>query len=280
VQETWEDQKGITHKSSPVFLQELFPDDMKDFKKIKKELKNSVALQRNRFQAWYDTHRCLSGSDFAEYFLSHPLISRLADGLLFVLNTPQNTTTVILSHGKFHTLSGAQVPLESNAVLSLWHPVSASFEEKKEWEKILKKENKKQIFPQLEREVFAPCDFPTFLGKILDQHLFYALLRECRWSVEKFSSFFDTSTMPTKNFPGYQISVSLSVEPVDHPHVASLPAPFVRITAIDFFDTTTHTTIPFDSVPSLLLSEALRDISLVVVKGGLKAVEEEEKAKV
>jgi hypothetical protein len=169
----------------------------------------------------------------------------------------------------------------ASSVVGLWHPAEASPAETAAWRATLAARNVRQPFRQVDREVFAldpgsasPAADRRFAGRLVDHGRLRALLRTRDWAVPALGAWdlgdeatgwraFDDGLRAELRYQAVERAVT--GERVERARIVAVR--FIRTDAPPTSPATTAATVVLADVPARAFSEALRDVSLVVIVG-------------
>jgi len=252
---------GKRLKSMPAAVK-AHAEELKDLKATHKELAALVPTLRYRLERWMMEPREWTLADLRTRYLDHPLAAALSRRLIYVAGK----RAVIFIDGYPLDVSGKQVDLSDDTMLSLWHPLGRPAVEIAAWQKLLDTLGVTQPIKQLDREIYVADakGVARFAGKVVRQHQFAALCRERGWAY-RLQGAFDSANTPTKSLPAYGLDVELEAEPAGTEVAASGIYVALRTGKVRF--SRDGRTIAAKDVPERCFSEAMRDVDLLVTVG-------------
>jgi Domain of unknown function (DUF4132) len=280
VELSWLDQNGRTKKSIPAAVTAKAPEQVKALKRTEKDLKKLLPAYRDRLERLFLQQRTWSLADFRTRYLDHPVIGPLARRIIwsFALNAGRPAgiwfrDCLVDPEGK--TIQG----LTDDTRVTIWHPHDAQTSQVLAWRKWLEQQEVRQPFKQAHREVYILTDAERqtatysnrFAAHVIRQHQFSALCQARGWRY-KLQGDWDSANTPTLELPLWNLQAEFWVEPVHE------GGPFHGRADIGYTGVYLHTTtdqvrfarpgtmepLLLDQVPSLVLSEVLRDVDLFV----------------
>jgi len=169
--------------------------------------------------------------------------------------------------------------LTDDTYVTIWHPHDAPTSQVLAWRKWLEEHEIRQPFKQAHREVYILTDAERktatysnrFAAHVIRQHQFSALCQARGWRY-KLQGDWDSANTPTLELPLWDLQAEFWVEPIHEGR------PFHEREEVGHTGVYLHTTtdqvrfarrgtmepLPLDQVPSLVLSEVLRDVDLFV----------------
>ncbi len=131
-----------------------------EFKEMKKQLKNVVAVQKARLEYALMCERKWTSENWKKLFVKNPVMHSFAIGLIWGVyeNSELKSTFRYMDDGSFTTSDEDEFDLPENAVISLVHPIELTDEEIDKWSEQLSDYEIVQPFKQLSREVYLPND--------------------------------------------------------------------------------------------------------------------------
>jgi hypothetical protein len=215
-------------------------------------------------------------------FLDHPISRVFARRLVWLADGPEPRTML---RWEERWLGPDERPIPDGVAgrLRPWHPAESGEAEVARWRATLAARAVRQPFAQVDRETFRPVPNPApehadvrFAGRIVDHRRLRALLRERRWAVPALGAWDlgDEATGWRAFDDGLRAELRYQaperVPTAERIQRARLVAVrFVRTEAPAASPATDPVSIPLADVPPRVFSEALRDVSLVVVVGEL-----------
>lgn len=270
--------------------QAIDPADVSSVKRQAKEVRTAVAGERRRVERLLECDRIWEVAEWRRYYLEHPITGRLGRGLIWRIDSAEHvespeTTTVTgipTTDGQLQTLDGL-IPLPSSGTVGLWHPIQASTDDVDRWRSWLlaAADTMRQPFKQAFREIYQVTDAERrtdlyserFAGHVLRQDQLYALAKERVWVTTylgRWSGGWDGTAR--RDFSDAGLSAVLDFDLLDAiDDVVSVTGELCSTNRIWFHRTADQTKarIPLAEIPTLVFSEAVRDIDLFVARASI-----------
>jgi hypothetical protein len=276
--------KGRPAASPPAALRTSHPDEVKALRAELKELRQAVAAERVRLEGFLAEGRVWDAASWVRHYLDHPVTGTLAQRLLWEVSADGGRTWVCglpeSDGGRWRLVGhdGAVVAntatLDGGARVRLWHPVRSLPETVHRWREHLTGREIAQPLKQAYREIYllTPAEEVTgvysnrFAAHILRYGQAKALLNERGWSVHQLGGWHGGEDGPAERLctdreSGTSWDVSLDIAVVDD-HFD--PVRFCATDQVRFRRAGARAPVPLVDVPSLVLSEAMRDVDLAV----------------
>jgi len=280
VEFSWLDQNGRTRKSIPAAVRAQAPEQIKALKRTEKDLKKLLPAHRDRLERLFLQQRTWSLADFRNRYLDHPVIGPLARRLIWSFAVKAGRVAGIWFRDRIVDPEGKPIQgLTDDTYVTIWHPHDAPTSQVLAWRKWLEEHEIRQPFKQAHREVYILTDAERktatysnrFAAHVIRQHQFSALCQARGWRY-KLQGDWDSANTPTLELPLWDLQAEFWVEPIHEGR------PFHEREEVGHTGVYLHTTtdqvrfarrgtmepLPLDQVPSLVLSEVLRDVDLFV----------------
>ncbi|MGL5824407.1 MAG: DUF4132 domain-containing protein [Nocardioides sp.] len=243
---------------------------------VSAELRAGQTTRRWRYDNWQ------------RWYLDHPITGRLTRSVIWrfrsTAGAPEGGTGpevvgMPTGPGRVLTTSGQEITLgqhrPEDIEVRLWHPVGAAPDEVRAWRQFLFDRQVCQPVKQAYREIYVrtPAERHTrvysnrFAGHIFGQVQARALLKGRGWKPVAVAWWDDgiDHGVATRVFSHWGIRAEFFFDPISelHPDSGDL-YPYCASDQIRFFRTADDEPVGCDAVPSLVFSEAMRDIDLVV----------------
>ncbi|NQZ07977.1 MAG: DUF4132 domain-containing protein [Algicola sp.] len=194
----WIKADGTQQKSVPAWVKENAADDLKALKTNGKDIQKMLPAQKQRIEGFYLKQKSWPLDQWRDYYLNHPLVGFLARRLIWTVMQGDNSFDVIWHDNDLVQLDGAifncDVRLElelggEGAVVSLWHPLTATTQQIVAWRDKLERLSITQPFKQAHREIYLLNDAERqtanysnrFAAHLLKQHQLSALAAVRGW---------------------------------------------------------------------------------------------------
>ena len=255
----------------PAAVRSGHADRLAELRAEVKDLRKTVATEQTRVERLLAEGRSWAYDDWAERYVDHPVVGRLARGLLWQAGDGENWRAGRLQEdGTLAGLDGAQVTGDR---VQLWHPVTAPVEEVRAWRAALLDAGQRQPVKQAFREVYllTPAERETgdhsnrFAAHVLRAPQAQALMRTRGWSGAALG-YWDEGFAGhmTREFGDWrsEFFFDLLEDEADGYGTPSLASSDqVRFARRDGREWETR---PLAEVPPLVFSEAMRDVDLFV----------------
>uniref|UniRef100_UPI00404A19AE DUF4132 domain-containing protein n=1 Tax=Flavobacterium sp. TaxID=239 RepID=UPI00404A19AE len=271
----WFKPDGATQKSIPQFVKDKFALKLKKIKDTQKQIDQTTASQKERFDRMLRSNRSMSLDYFKEKYLEHELISFVINKVIFKFSNANEECLAIYINNQWFTINYDVVKINNFNSVTLWHPVTSSTNEVKEWRHFLLEGQIQQPFKQAYREIYlltdAEVNTKTYSNRmashILKQHQYVTLAKGRNWKASLIGAW-DGGDQDTARLemPEYNIRVEYWVNALnaDEEYNATGIWNYVSTDQIRFIDTKTGELLDLVDVHPIAFSEAMRDIDLFV----------------
>ena len=268
------DRYGRKLKTAPAALRSAHSSELAETRLIAKDIHKAVASQRHRIERLFLDQRSWPAAAWKSRYLHHGLVGHLARRLIWRLQTPTGTQTVIWRDGQLRDATDAVVTLDEPAVsVSLWHPSDATVDEVVAWRSYLEGHEIQQPFKQAHREIYLLTDAERqsrtfsmrFAAHILRQHQMAALARGRGWTYQLQGWWEGTPDHAQLDLPAHTLSAALRTSaPWDDQNVNDAST-FIHIVTHEVrFQTCDGWDVALEDVPARVFSEVMRDVDLLV----------------
>jgi hypothetical protein len=268
---TWRHPSGKSQKSVPKLLRENCAVEVRDAKKLAKEVEKVRAAQRDRIERlWLDNRRLSVGELRTRYFL-HPLVATVASRLLWHIETETDVIAAVWRNDGLVGLGDAPLDVPDDAIATLWHPLQATETNSiLVWRDWFGDQGITQPFQQLWRPVYRPTRANSeaeerFKGQIIRQHIFASLCQQRAWRYALQGNF-DSYNVPLRPLDHFGLVAEFDADPIDtddHYMYAYLRVGTLRFRGED------NRLVPLEEVPSVVFSEMMRELDLFVSAAGV-----------
>lgn len=226
-----------------------------------KSISKALRAQRTRLEELLGDCRTWSVADWREFYSDHRLVGPLAAVLLWQGEVEEDV---------WITFRGASLPDGSTRV-RLWHPLEATDEEREYWEQEVERGALVQPFKQAYRERYTPTPeeragaekSARFANQIVQINRLYALLKSRGWQPMRLGAYYGGQTGTARRVFGEgRFRISLELELATDPVFDNCAT-----TGSVYFDCASGKSwkrTPVSEVPSLVFSEAMRDVDMFV----------------
>ncbi|WP_017597339.1 DUF4132 domain-containing protein [Nocardiopsis lucentensis] len=277
--------KGRPVASPPASLRKSHPDEAKALRAELKELRQAVAAERVRLEGFLAQGRVWDAVSWVRHYLDHPVTGALARRLLWEVSEDAGRTWVCGlpevdgDHWRLLDPDGAVVAhtatLDDGARVRLWHPVRSQPETVHRWRGHLTDREIAQPVKQAYREIYllTPAEEATrvysnrYAAHILRYGQARVLLNERGWSVHQLGGWHGGEDGPaecvyTDRESGTSWRVTLDIALADKDEID--PVLHCGTDQVRFHRAGEREPAPLAEVPTLVLSEAMRDVDLAV----------------
>ncbi len=237
-----------------------------------RELRAALAVERGRIEELFVEDRSWAIDDWRARYLEHPLTGSIGRRLIWAFTGGDRAVTAISDGGELLTADGGHVQPGPDATVRLWHPIVASEAEIAAWRTLIVERRIRQPFKQAFREVYrlTPAEEQTeaysnrFAAHVLRYPQARALMTARRWG-SNFLGPYDGgfNGVAKRVFPTHGLRAEFWHDAVE----AEIGAEVVHCTTdqVRFVRPgPPEATVPLRDVPSIVLSEAMRDVDLFV----------------
>jgi hypothetical protein len=271
----WFKEDGKEQKTVPQFVKDKFSDKLKKLKDKQKQIDQTTSVQKERFDRMLRSNRVLSIEYFKEKYLNHGLLSFVVNKVIFEFSNEQDVKQAIFIKQKWIGLDYKEVDINQFKHVTLWHPVTSSTEQVKEWRQFLMDSEIQQPFKQAYREIYlltdAEINTRTYSNRmashILKQHQYVTLAKGRNWKAQLIGAWDggdeDTAVLL---MPDFNLKVEYWVNALNANDEFNDTGIWNYVTTdqIRFVNTETHQVIELVDVPIIAFSEAMRDVDLFV----------------
>lgn len=271
----WFKPDGLEQKTVPQFVKDKFAAKLKKMKAVQKQIDQTTASQKERFDRMLRSNRIMTLDYFNEKYVQHGLLSFIINKVIFKFSKGTEECLAIYSNNQWVCSNYDTLDINKFETVSLWHPVTSSTNEVKEWREFLLEGQIQQPFKQAYREIYlltdAEVNTRTYSNRmashILKQHQYVTLAKGRNWKASLIGAW-DGGYENTAHLlmPEYNIRVEYWVNALDADDQFNANGIWHYVTTdqIRFINTTTNDLIELVNVPSIAFSEAMRDVDLFV----------------
>lgn len=291
----FKDEKPL--KSAPATLKKDHAEEFKELQASLKDINAMLPAQRERIDTLFLAQKTWPLDIWKERYLNHPLIGTIARRLIWSFAAIGKTTAAIWHGDDLVDNNNKPLNINSEATVSLWHPIGRSMDEILAWRGWLERREVVQPFKQAHREVYLLTDAERrtgtysnrFAAHILRQHQFNALCAARGWKNKLRLMVDDTYPPAHRLLPQWNLRAEYWVEGAGTAYGTDtnetgtylyLTTDQVRFYAIDAAQLHAHAggggytqrwnptgddePLALESIPPLVFSEILRDVDLFV----------------
>jgi hypothetical protein len=276
----WHNADRKLVKSAPSHIKKAFPAEVRAVAIRAKALEETLSTQKLRLESALIAAREIPFEHWRRHFIDHPVLGFLGRRLIWIFRAADGSeTSAIWSEGRLVDSSAIICEPPASSIVRLWHPLSASAPELRQWRESIFSLRIQQPFRQAFREFYevTPPEKETrfysnrFAGFLLRQHQFASLCRARGWDYRLMGAHFDGGNTPTKKLPEWKMHAEFYVDiPSDRDRSLLDSALgeesgtginlFVGSDQIRFYRDQRE--IAIDEVPALVYSEVMRDADL------------------
>jgi Domain of unknown function (DUF4132) len=249
-------------KSEPSSLKKSHSEDIKDFKLLLKSIKKTQSTERMRLEKSWLNARTWDWETWNQYLRNHSIVSKLVGTLIWQFEeNGQILRGIPFSKEKIIDSNNKEIILEKPTVC-LWHPISSTIQEIQAWRNFLFDNQVKQPIKQAFRELYLVTDAEIntvtysnrFLNHVLGHQKMKAIATQRLW---EYRSVYEYDP-PCLLIPRFNIKAWFDIES-DYEYVQ------VGRTHFQLMENPPRA-LRMEEVPSIVFSEAMRDIDLFVSK--------------
>jgi hypothetical protein len=275
---TWRGPDGQERANPPKPFVEAHAADVRRLKDELKEIRKALTLERGRIEDLFVEDRRWELETWQGRYVRHPLTGSFGRRLIWRLvdgpPSPSSTSRSVMpsADGLLVGADGSVVDAGDDAHVRLWHPIDASDPDIGAWRAALLERRIPQPLKQAFREVYrlTPAEASAtssdrFAGHILLYSQARALMLARRWSTN-FLGPFDGGEMglARREFPSHGLRAVFRHDAIWPLGPATTDVTHCTTREVGFVRMTDGGPVPFDEVPTIVFSEAMRDVDLFV----------------
>lgn len=166
-----------------------------EFKQMKKQLKNVVAIQKLRLETAMLADRRWKVAAWKDLFVKNPVMHKFAMGLIWMVyeteyvNDKAVQTFRYMEDGTFNTYDEDEYELPDNCIIGLAHPIDLDEETLSAWKEQLSDYEIIQPIEQLEKQVYTiepeevgKLDLTRFYGRKINGYTLLGRMTKMGWS--------------------------------------------------------------------------------------------------
>jgi hypothetical protein len=288
----WIKPDGKLQKSVPKAVKEHHAGELRDLKAVAKDVQKMLPAQRDRIENLYLEQKGWTYPVWRERYLDHPLVGTLARRLIWRFSGGDRARAGVFHDGRIVGRDGHALDwLDDSTLVEMWHPLQERSDEVLAWRDWLAELELRQPFKQAHREVYLLTDEERttrtysnrFAAHIIKQHQFNALCGARGWK-NKLRLMVDDEYPPAaREMPAWGLRAEFWVEGIGENYGTDtteagtylyLATDQVRFYRLDAPENYAHAagggyeqgteSLALDEIPSLVLSEVMRDVDLFV----------------
>lgn len=271
----WHKADGTEQKTVPTAVKEKHAGSLKSVKDLQKQLDQATSSQKERLDRMLRCNRVMQLDYFKDKYLNHPLLSFVIQNMIFKFSGSEKEQLAIYTNNEWIDLNYTTVEIDTFTHVTLWHPVTSSTDEVKNWRNFLVERQIQQPFKQAYREIYlltdAEINTRTYSNRmashVLKQHQYVSLAKGRNWKARLIGAWDggdqDTASL---NLPEYNLRAEYWVNALnaDNEYNASGIWNYVTTDQIRFITLDTNQLVELIDVPPIAFSEAMRDVDLFV----------------
>jgi hypothetical protein len=271
----WYKANGTEQKSVPQLVKDKFNDKLKKLKNTQKQIDQTISVQKERLDRMLRCDRTMTLEYFKEKFIQHGLLSFTIQKVIFNFSNESESVLAILIKDQFFNNAFDLVNIEKFSQVSLWHPVTSSTQEVKDWRNFLIDGQIQQPFKQAFREIYlltdAEVNTRTYSNRmashILKQHQYVTLAKGRSWKAKLIGAWDGGDADTAKLYlPEFKLCAEFWVNSLnaDDQFNSTGIWNYVTTDQIRFINTETNELVELINIPTTAFSEVMRDVDLFV----------------
>ena len=275
VRQVWRQTDGTDRDGPPAALTATHPAEVADVAGRVAAIRAAVVEERRRMEDRMASSRSWHEALWRSRYVDHPIGRIFGGRLIWQVGSPGEAGTAALPDGDgWVGVDGDRLGIGAAFEVRLWHPADADDAETSAWRAALAAATLEQPVKQAHREVFRPGSRDRglaadrrFAGRVVEHGHLRAILRGRGWAVPAIGAW-DGGDEATA-FRAFDDGLRAELR---YQAVEAVPTGTrqerARLVAVRFTsapDADDAVQVPLSAVPPRVFSEALRDVSLVVV---------------
>jgi hypothetical protein len=271
VEIAWFNKEGKLLKAVPGEVKREQPQQLRQLRKLAKEIQGMVTAQRIRLERLLAREREWDLTSWKQRYLDHPLLAALARRLIWHFKLGDKSALGIWFNGKIVDVNSERLEwLAPETRVRLWHPLGFAVETVAAWRRWLENNQLCQPFKQAHREIYVLTDAELqtetysnrFAAHIIRQHQFAALAKQRGWKYELMGGF-DRQSTPTLALCDQNMLAEFWVMQTEEQNLSdSGISLYLSTDQVRFVRDTNG--LPLNEVPALTFSEVMRDVDLFI----------------
>lgn len=271
----WYKKDGSEQKTVPQSVKDDYADAYKKLKDTQKQIDQTTAVQKDRLDRQLRSDVKMTVDYFKDKYINHPLLSCVIDKVIFSFSNETASRLGIYLNKQWIDLHRDPINIDQYTQVILWHPVTSTTSEVREWRQFLMDAQIQQPFKQAYREIYllteAEINTRTYSNRmashILKQHQYVTLAKGRHWKATLIGSWDggdqDTAVL---HLPDYGLKVEFWVNAlnIDNEFNPTGIWNYVTTDQVRFVRTETNALVELIQVPPVAFSEAMRDVDLFV----------------
>lgn len=271
----WYKKDGSEQKTIPQNVKENFAEKLKKIKEKQKQIDQTTTTQKERLDRMLRSNRVMTLAYFKEKYIQHPLLSFVIKNVIYRFFNELEEQSALFVNGQWIDLEYNKIDIDLYSNVALWHPVTCSTGEVKEWRKFLMNAEIQQPLKQAYREIYiltdAEINTRTYSNRmashILKQHQYVTLAKGRNWKSRLIGAW-DGGDSDTAELalPEFNLKVEFWVNSLnaDEEYNDSGIWNYVTTDQVRFVRLESGEVMELIDVPAVAFSEAMRDVDLFV----------------
>lgn len=269
---TWNNPAGKILKSAPAALKAAYPYEVAEVAQLKKNLTAVCAAQVARLEMTFLTRATWHFEDWMQRFIGHPIRKSLAESLVWSIQTSQSNAPFTPRGTDLHRANGEKLnALPTDARIALWHPANATKDDLTAWRGPFMLQP--QPLKQVNREVYVLTASERegttytnrFAAHIVRHHQFSALCNDRGWHYKKHGVRNTDPSSAQRAISDSGLTAEFMLTPIlSGEDKKSFRDPSHAKTDRVLFVQGDGTQIALCEIPTLIISEVLRDIDMFI----------------
>ncbi len=276
VTQTWLRPDGSVQKTVPKFVsaQVMLKDRLSKIRNEVTTVKKVLISQRDRIDRLFAEDVEWPLNEVETFYVRHDLLCRIAERLIWDLQTGGTRTGAIWRNGGWQDVTGAKVITDDHTTARLWHPVDRNTDRVMAWRARLAELEIVQPTKQAFREVYHLTDAERstrvysnrMAAHILRQHQMATLMAARGWRYRLMGAFDDgvDDQWATKAFVTSDLTAGYLLHSDRDEENRSDAGIFLYVGTDQLRFSRGDDRVPLEEVPPRLLSETLREADLFV----------------
>ena len=263
-------------KSIPESWKKNFPEKIKEFKSLIKQIEMSIQHQKERIDTMFRLERKINYSHFYKYFFTQEITKNITNKLIWNFSDGTNSFAGFFFKDKWVNLNEEEFFPTEKMFVSLWHPAEAGLEEIQNWREFFIENQIKQPIKQAFREVYILTDAEIntksysnrMASHILKQHQLNSLAKARGWKYSLLGDY-DKGYSNQKaelRLPEKKIRAEFWVNELSVADQYNDSGIWLQVVTdqIRFIDLESGQVKDLNQISPILFSEVMRDIDLFV----------------
>lgn len=261
---------GTEQKSVPAEIKRSYQKRLTALKSLAKDLQVASSTHAFTLEQMYLNPQEFAAANWKNRFIEHPVIGFLGRKLIWSAKTGEQVQSFIWTEEGYVNEERDRIELGDDALITLWHPATASLQECVAWRDYLVDNEITQPFKQAFREIYLLTDAERetedhslrFAGHILNQHIFHALAQQRGWKQYRGGAWDGGSENEAcKKLPYHNLEVEFEASGIDDYGSTNIYN-CVSTGRLTFFRK--DKPVKLNKLDPLLFSEVMRDLDLFV----------------